>query len=315
MVVACSVDDANPVVEGPCGSLTCGTPPVAAPAPTEVPASSAGALDASAPSAPVKLACGIGSCLPDDAAACLDFTPSLPPSNADAGVDLDAGTPEPFAEAGVDGGAPTVDGTFERPPTDTAARGFACQLSATGSGQLQRACGASGRQGIDAACTSSLDCAPGLGCVGTVQSGRCLPFCCEVGDNTCQSGSYCVERPLRSEAYGDAEGPAVPVCERADNCSLSEPEDCTGSHCICRDNTVCMAVRNDGTTACLVPGEGGTGDPCPCKYGFHCTQSTETPTCVRTCELEKKGDVCGDGVCQSTPVMPMGYGICVGMSG
>lgn len=314
-VAACSIDNADMGV-GPCGSINCDRPPLGVPVPTEVPASSAGAPDASAPLTLVKGACGVGSCLPDDAQACSDYVPpggSVADAGADAG--LDAGvSAEPGSDAGADGGvgAPSVDGSFERPRPGASSRGFACQLSLSEGNRVERSCGASGLQAIDDACTSSLDCEPGLGCVGMVRSGRCLPYCCEANDATCQDGSYCVERPLRNEVLGESDGPLVPVCDRADNCSLSELPGCEGAHCVCRGETVCMAVRDDGTTACVLPGPGRAGEDCPCQFGYHCSQSRAKGMCVPTCELAKGNVSCGAGVCQATPVLPTGWGICVG---
>jgi hypothetical protein len=172
-----------------------------------------------------------------------------------------------------------------------------------------------GSQGIEDACTSSLDCAPGLGCVGTVRSGRCLPYCCAEGADTCAEGFYCAERPLRSEAFGERTGPLVPVCNRADKCSLGEPADCEGEGCVCGPERACTLVRNDGTTSCtpLPTSPGQAGDACPCDRGYYCSQASDPGTCVKTCDLdEKDSDVCGSGVCQATPVLPVGWGICVG---
>lgn len=324
VIVACSVDDASKATIA-CSGLNCSSGVSAPIGPTDVPTRASGAPDAAAgPAAPpAKLECGVGSCLPEDLSACSDYTPPPDPAandGADAGVGLDAGTAPGLGDAGVgaDAGAegPAVDGSFNQPPRPaTATPRFACQLSLNGGGEVERACGVAGSQLLEQACTTSLDCAPGLGCVGPVRSGRCLPYCCGVDDaDTCATGFYCAPRPLRSESLGEAEGPLVPVCVRADNCSLGEQEDCTGPRCVCGPDMACTLVRPDGTTSCSpLPEVRNRGDqPCPCDRGFHCSQATTPPTCVKTCDLdEKDSDTCGQGVCQVAAVLPVGWGICV----
>jgi hypothetical protein len=301
----------------PCSGVNCNRDLVN-PAAQELPGSLAVVPDASlSPSELVKPACGFGSCLPDDRRACENYarSPSPPASSAkapDAAL-ADAGTDDPL-DAGLDGGSrePQVDGSFSRPTQpEVAPSAFACQISLSQSNEVARACGAAGLQGVDEACNSSADCAPGLGCVGMQRAGRCLPFCCGAGNN-CEPGFYCADRPLRIPELGEADGPTVPVCERADNCSLSEPVNCTGEHCVCGPGSACTVVRpDDGTTACVPEGEGEAGQNCPCKWGYHCSQATSPGTCVKTCDLNKVND-CPAGVCQATPLLPDGWGTCVG---
>src|SRR5690606_3035697 len=103
---------------------------------------------------------------------------------ADAGAVADAGPTAPV-DAGIgDGGVedPPVDGNFDQPRRPAAGPPrFACQVSLASGGGVERTCGGAGRQGVEEPCTSSLDCAPGLGCVGMARAGRCLPYCCGVG--------------------------------------------------------------------------------------------------------------------------------------
>jgi hypothetical protein len=316
---ACSVDNAD--MQAPsCSGLNCSEPgpPMNA---QDVPSSLTGAPDASAlpPSSPAKEACGIGSCLPDDTAECVP--PAEPGSSSgDAGVERDAGTDPSLDAGGADASAegPSIDGSFSQPePAPSGPPRYACQLGYDERGSVSRVCGAAGSQQKEQACTSSLDCAPGLGCVGPAGSGRCLPYCCAEGADTCEQGFYCAERPLRSEALGEADGPLVPVCDRAENCSLGEQENCTGPSCLCGPEMACQLVRPDGTTACVMLRDhrGQAGDGCPCDRGYHCSQATEPAVCVKTCDLdEADSDTCGVGVCQSTPALPVGWGICVGAS-
>ena len=322
VVAGCSVDRAD-MASSVCSGLACNGLPsqdgdleiANGPEPPE---------DTGPPLPPAKETCGVGSCLPDNAAACATYTdPSLPSEgsgSADAGTgpddDADAGI---FGlDAGLDGGQsiPELDGSFTRPTQSTNAPShYSCQISVTEASVVERSCGAAGTQSVDEACTSSRDCEPGLGCVGTVRSGRCLPFCCTIGADTCQDGYYCAERPLRDEMFGEARGPLVPVCDRADDCSLGEREDCEGPRCVCGPGTACSLVRPDGATACVTPGLGLANESCPCAAGYHCSQAATPPTCVKMCALdEEDSTTCGPGVCQATPVLPDGWGICVGVT-
>jgi hypothetical protein len=304
-----------------CSGLSCGDrgPPKD---PTNVQSGAAGAIDAAAPppASPAKAECGAGSCLPDDANACADYVEPAPPPPAtpepvDAGgaADSDGGAPLDGGVADASSEGPSIDGSFVQPsrPEPGPAR-FACQLS-VGSRGVARACGVAGSQLAEQACTSSLDCAPGLGCVGPAGSGRCLQYCCGVdSEDSCAAGFFCAQRPLHDGASDDA--PLVPVCDRADNCSLGEQKDCSGPSCVCGPDMACMLVRPGGTTACvaLTNDPGQAGEPCPCDRGYHCSQA-EPATCVKTCDLDaKESDACGSGVCQATPVLPTGWGICVG---
>jgi hypothetical protein len=321
-VVACSVDDAS-MARTTCVGLNCSqpTPPAA---PTTVPGSLADTPDASPVlDSPAKAACGVGSCLPDDVTACEGYSEPLvlTPSPVPAVQGPDAG-----AEAGLDAGAPDdasvalpeLDGGFAQPTRPEAPPSqFSCQISVSAAkqGGVARSCAAAGLQEREDACTSSLDCAPGLGCVGAAGSGRCLPFCCGIGPDTCPTEFYCTERPLHSDSLGGAPALRVPVCDRAEKCSLGEPLDCTDRRCVCGPETSCTLVRPDGTTACVALPEnpGRAGDPCPCDRGYHCSQATAPGTCVKTCDLdEEDSDTCGSGVCQATPVLPAGWGTCVG---
>jgi hypothetical protein len=321
-VGACSVDHAA-MDTAPCLGLSCNRGDLTMPSGTDVAGSLATPDAAAEVAALLKPVCGAGSCVPDQPLACASYVPppvddpsgSADPS-ADSGLSLDAGAGADPLDGGLDGGAgePPIDGSYPRPsPPDPAPSAFACQLSLSASNRVERKCGAAGSQGIDEACTSSLDCQPGLGCVGAVRAGRCLPFCCGLGTDTCAPDYYCAQRPLRSLTLGEADGPLVPVCDRAEYCSLGEPVNCTGEHCVCAAGAACTVVRPDGTTACVPEGQGDGGDPCPCKWGFHCSQATSPATCVKTCELNGE-NTCGAGICQGTPLLPDGWGTCVGAS-
>jgi hypothetical protein len=264
----------------------------------------------------LKVACGVGDCVPDDRRACEDYIPT-PPST---GSDPDGGASAPASDAGTTDAGPSdagsaldVDSSFPRPqPPPLAPSAYSCQLTpVAATGKVVRSCEPSGSRGINDACSSSLDCGPGLGCVGSARSGRCLPFCCGIDGELCQEDYYCAQRPLRTLELGDADGPLVPVCDRAERCNLGEPVDCVGEACACKGNTACAVVRMDGTTACVDQGNGGEGEPCPCKWGFTCAQGTNPPRCVKTCEVNDPSS-CTPGVCQAAEELPPGWGTCVG---
>ena len=316
-VGACSVDNAL-LAPSACVGLSCGS--LGPPAPVQdVPVYSSNASDAAVPSAPAKAACGVGSCLPDDSSACeghVPTPPTVPPRTGNGTLDAglaDAGSTA--LDGGMDGGAagPQLDGSFAEPTQpDVTPSKFACQISVENRAVV-RECGAAGLQDVEDPCTSTQDCRPGLGCVGALHSGRCLPFCCAIDGDSCPTNFYCTERPLRGESFRETDGPPVPVCDRADNCSLGEPFDCEGPRCVCGPKTACTLVRPDGTTACLEPGLGEAGDACPCKQGYHCSQAMAPGTCVKMCDLDQENsETCGSGVCQATPVLPAGWGTCVG---
>lgn len=311
-VGACSVDRAEDKGVA-CTGLSCY--PVSTGDPIQPDVSVRGP-DASTTTLPLlKVVCGEGSCVPDDRRACADYRP--PPSSE---VETDAGSPGPGSDAGarLDGGesdsgvALDVDGSFPRPsPPNLAPSAYSCQLMPASNGRVERDCAPAGARGINEACSSALDCEPGLGCVGSARSGRCLPYCCGIDGESCQEGYYCAQRPLRTLELGERDGPLVPVCDRAEQCSLSEPADCVGANCYCTGNTACAVVRMDGTTACVDQGNGGEGEECPCKWGFTCAQGTNPPRCVKTCEVSDPSS-CTPGVCQAAEELPSGWGTCVG---
>jgi len=318
-IAACSVDHADMAVAA-CTGLSCNRDDLSSSPGQEVPSSLATPDAAVAVAELVKVVCGAGSCVPDQGLACEPPPREDNPGSDNATSDPDAGVDGGAESEALDGGLndaaaePPIDGSFPRPsPPELAPSAFSCQLSLTANNGIERTCGAVGSQGIDEACTSSLDCQPGLGCVGAVRAGRCLPYCCGLGDDTCAEGYYCAQRPLRSLALAEADGPMVPVCDRGDDCSLGEPVNCTGEHCKCATGTACTVVRAGGTTACVPEGQGEAGDSCPCKWGFHCSQATSPATCVKTCELNGENS-CGPGICQATPLLPDGWGTCVGAS-
>ncbi|MEM1031020.1 MAG: hypothetical protein AAF928_13700 [Myxococcota bacterium] len=146
-----------------------------------------------------------------------------------------------------------------------------------------------GTQEADEPCLRSADCGPGLGCDA---SGLCRPYCC--GDvEACPEQTYCAPQPMAEADAGDAVPvPLIPVCVPSDDCMPRAEND------LCPDGLTCTIVREDGTTACVVPGPGETGDACPCAEGHACQPSTGT--CVELCLLGR-AESCAPGfTCQSS---------------
>jgi hypothetical protein len=318
-VVGCDVNDASP------DAVTCRVPNCAEPDASALPTAppiELGSSDATggseAPRA-VKAACGRdeGTCLPDDVVSCQSY---MPPGGigSNPGSDLDAGSDAEASRDAGDAGS-ELDGSFVRnPPRDPERRVYACQVtpSETSESGVRRECAPSGTQTVNEACTSSVDCSPGMACVGPMHRGRCLYYCCGEGSDTCGAGYFCAEQPLRIESLGEADGPSVPVCSRAEQCPLAEPFPCEGERCVCGPDTACTLINTNGTTACLKPGSGTTNETCTaatdCAAGYVCSQATQR--CVKTCDLDDAEHIaCGDGRCQSTPTLPDGWGICVGV--
>ncbi|HEY6728083.1 MAG TPA: hypothetical protein VI197_28940, partial [Polyangiaceae bacterium] len=183
--------------------------------------------------------------------------------------------------------------------------GMACRVNVTPDGP-SRGCGLAGDGRDSDPCTSAADCAGGFACVGEGNAGICRPYCCSAGQDPCASGSYCGERALLGSEL------EVPVCLRADNCSLSQAYPCASAdECQCREGTACLVVRRDGTTTCAVPGDGQAGDACPCAWGHVCSQASGT--CLKLCDTVVDDDPpqCGEGICQAAANLPGSWGVCI----
>lgn len=221
-------------------------------------------------------------------------------SGSSAGGNGAAGAPDGMAGQGGEG---------NHNPSGLAAYG--CQVTRQNN-QPARQCAAAGTGLDNAPCFTATDCAPGLTCVSDGDAGRCRPYCCDP-DTDCQPGTYCAERALRKPPsdIGTVEPPHVPVCVPADNCSLEDRFPCpAGTDCRCKGDTACMVVRNDGSTACLKPGTGTQGDPCPCAWNHVCSEQTNE--CVKLCRTDSAEDGCGTQKCQASSELPKNFGACVG---
>ncbi len=189
----------------------------------------------------------------------------------------------------------------EGPIQGATARG--CHVVADDDGDPETVCVTVGEGEVDAPCQTGADCGPGTTCVPTEQSGNqtpagiCRPYCCDDVEN-CGDGSFCAPRPQIEDPDLD-----VPVCVAVTPCELLED----GS---CPVGTTCLVVREDGTTSCAQPGNGGLCEPCPCAAGFVC--AIHTGLCEKLCRTDGTGDECGSGFCQGgSSDYPAGIGVCV----
>ncbi|MEB2310789.1 MAG: hypothetical protein OZ921_12560 [Sorangiineae bacterium] len=250
--------------------------------------------------------CGTG-CLPDDPAACAESAP-------EAGLAMDGGAHDAGGDAADDaadaGSAPGDDGAEPRPAPPV----YGCRVQSV-SGSLAGVCEPAGAGLADAPCATSADCAPGFGCVGAGAAGQCRAFCC-AGECDTGAGEFCAERPLRGAPDPSAGALRVPVCVPADHCNLAEPYPCVAASaegCTCSDPATACMVVGTGTTACVPPGTGKVGEPCPCAWGEVCSRATGT--CLQICSLTLSDSGCGAGKCQSSKELPGGFGVCVGGAG
>ena len=207
--------------------------------------------------------------------------------------------------APASGGIPIDGGPDVSVPGDPGVPtgGIACQVRAGEEGPL-RVCATAGSGVADDPCTSAADCSAGFACIGEGEAGLCRRYCCEGAERSCEAGRFCAER----KQFGS--DLVIPVCARADNCSLSQPYPCAGEdQCQCAEGTACMVVRGDGTTTCVVPGAGTAGEACPCGWGHVCSQASGT--CLKLCETVSTEDQCNGGVCQAAANLPANWGVCI----
>jgi hypothetical protein len=250
-----------------------------------------------------------------------DAAPSTDATVADAAAiradDADAkapSRPDPL-DASVE--ASQVPSSSASGPRLEAGLRSACQVSAADNGGPFHQCQAAGNGGRGAPCVGPQDCSPSLACVGTAGAGQCLPYCCDPATE-CGQGAFCAVRPLLIPSASTATPHPVlqvPVCAPADGCSLDEVYPCTGSSCRCGEGTACAIVRSDGTTACVKPGTGKSGQPCPpggpsCAAGYFCSEATSI--CVKLCNTSPLANGCDPGKCQATAGFPSGFGLCIG---
>jgi hypothetical protein len=242
-------------------------------------------------------------CNPSDAEGCL---PDDPLSCADSDAPGQGGM----------GGEPTAGNGGSAGDGNGTGLDVACHLLDEG-GHVVRGCAASGAGGLDAPCLSPANCAPGFTCVGEGASGLCRPYCCQGDQVSCGAGTYCAPRAVVGSRDAGLEPLEAPVCVRADQCKLSEEYPCpAGATCQCAQGTACVPVRADGTTSCIVPGTGTTGDACggpfSCSYGHVCSRSRG---CLKLCSTVSTRVQCADGeFCQALAGFPDDVGVCIALS-
>jgi hypothetical protein len=171
------------------------------------------------------------------------------------------------------------------------------------------ACSPAGAGKTGAACTMQSDCAAGYLCVSGAN--ECRKLCCGGDWSGCDSAD---QHCLQALDYGDGMGGVIVtgamLCAPVNNCSALDPTSCT------KPGTACLIADATGATACLTPGSGGTGDPCPCQGGFACVTDTPgaAPVCHRLCGAVAGGapPYCqdGEGVCIHHGRDPEGVGEC-----
>ncbi|WP_437277304.1 hypothetical protein WME90_39635 [Sorangium sp. So ce375] len=181
-----------------------------------------------------------------------------------------------------------------------------CQL-VLDDGDVIPSCRPVGRYEAGGPCHSSADCAAGLGCVAADGGGGvCRQYCCGNVEG-CAAGTYCDERPMAESAVAGCAPVPIPVCVPAMNCELLNDS-------VCPEGLTCTIVREDGTTSCVVPGEGRADERCPCAPGFVCSMLTNQ--CKQLCRIDSRAQDCGAGAkCQGgSAIYPAGFGVCVSTS-
>ncbi|HMA96005.1 MAG TPA: hypothetical protein VKP30_25135 [Polyangiaceae bacterium] len=230
------------------------------------------------------------SCDPDDAKAC-DI-------GAQYAVER-SGSAGSHAEL-AGGGSGGVAGLAGAP-------GKACRIVRESAGAVT-ACVAAGTGTSGEPCVDDASCAPGLGCVEENGTAQCRPYCCH-GNLSCLGGTYCDSRPRR-ELQSTGERLWVSVCIAGVSCRFDDPYPCSAERkCSCPSGKACSVVREDGTTACVAPGIGTEGQPCPCKAGYVCAGTRGT--CLQVCDLDSQADQCSGGICQTSVSLPPPWGLCV----
>lgn len=173
-------------------------------------------------------------------------------------------------------------------------------------GDASSKCLPSGTSLVHEPCNSVSDCGPGLGCALVGGRGQCEPYCCGSVE-ACPSQTLCAPLPI-----AEAPDAQIPVCVPTRACQLLDPKSCcNGDDC----SSACTVVRDDGTTSCVIPGDGELDDPCPCAAGFICSKLTNE--CKQLCHTGVDTAECaGGGKCQGgSGGLPTGIGICVAAMG
>jgi hypothetical protein len=158
------------------------------------------------------------------------------------------------------------------------------------------------------ACASQDACAPGYLCA----EGQCRKLCCGGDWTGCDSPKeHCFNKLSYGDGMGGTKDTGAMLCYPVNDCDALDPSSCT------KAGTVCTIVDGTGATGCLPPGQGGSGEPCPCQAGFTCVSDMEgvAPTCHRLCGAVLGGapPYCqeGEGICTHKNRDPAGVGECL----
>lgn len=260
--------------------------------------------------------CGVIDCVPDDPSACDASEASDLPDAGGGGAAGQGGELGAVSGGMGEGGAGGQGGVGPSDGGQGASPGHPLGCSVVRKdGEPLAQCVASGAGEADAPCFDGADCRAGLACIGDETTGRCRPFCC-FGDGACDAfpGTYCAARSMRED--GGEEPPAdpllVPVCVVAQDCDLAQTYPCeSAQRCDCPVPTACQVVRPDGTTACVDPGMGQSGEPCPCAWDHVCSRGTGQ--CLKLCSTLTATRPCTAGKCQASAELPDGWGVCIGL--
>jgi hypothetical protein len=268
--------------------------------------------------------CGVQkpSCDPDDTGSCRNAVPPIGQGgassvelaagagsidrNASSNADTADGNPKGDSLVGGGTGAGGSDGTGGA-SSAAGAPAMACRIQRDLPVVLA-SCEPAGTGTLGAPCVSRANCAAGLACVEENGTAQCRPYCCR-GVSSCPAGTYCDSRPTK-ELVATTERLSVSVCVHGVECRFDDPFPCLADRdCSCPTGKTCGLVRADGTTACITPGNGTEGQPCPCAAGHVCAETLGT--CFKVCRLVSNAQACSAGFCQASANLASIWGICL----
>ncbi len=279
------------------------------------------------------------SCDPDDATSCSNAAPTIGQGGTASGKSSpSAGSgvllPSDFAPGGVAGnvasaigasgianalgginlgganfGGSNVSGSSGSPVVSSAgavAVAMACRVQRD-QVVTRTTCEPAGQGTLGAPCVSRANCAAGFACVEENGTAQCRPYCCR-GVGSCPIGTFCDQRSTK-ELVTTNERLTVSVCMPGVDCRFDDYPCPTDKTCSCPSGKACGVVRSDGTTACVVPGSGTEGQPCPCAAQHVCSEAIGS--CFKVCSLTSRELACTDGFCQASASLSSDWGLCV----
>jgi hypothetical protein len=194
------------------------------------------------------------------------------------------------------GGDDCEQGTAGGEPQETS-----CQL-VPGEGAAVSECAPVGTFDEGEPCNSANNCAAGLGCAATPNAGGvCRSYCC--GDvESCPANTYCEPQEMAEDTINTPRL-EIPVCIPVTPCQLLNEKSCTAP-------LTCTIVRADGTTSCVMPGQGEINEDCPCAAGYVCSKLQNK--CLKLCDTDMPEAYCGAGMScfGGNAGFPEGVGVC-----